>query len=72
MAVDDIDMMPPSAMAASNGKSSSQAISAVSTMVSTTCAPPKPNTVMRMVIRRGRLNSSPMENIRNTTPNSAR
>ena len=65
-------MMPPSASAARSGSSSSQAISAVRRMVSTTCAPPKPNTVMRMVISRGRLNSRPIENIRNTTPNSAR
>ncbi len=72
MAVDDIDMMPPSANAASNGRSSSQAMSAVSAMVRPTCAPPKPNTVMRMVVSRARLNSRPIENIRNTTPNSAR
>jgi len=64
-------MMPPSTMAASSGnqqpgnergeRDGQYHLRAA-----------KPNTVMRMVIRRGRLNSSPMENIRNTTPNSAR
>ena len=44
----------------------------LSTMVSPTCSAPSPNTWRRMVRSLGRLNSSPMTNIRNTTPNSAR
>jgi hypothetical protein len=41
-------------------------------MVSSTCDSPSPNTSVRMLRSLGRLNSSPMTNIRNTTPNSAR
>ncbi len=37
-----------------------------------TCATPKPNNWPRMVTRRLRVSSSPIENIRNTTPSSAR
>ena len=40
-------------------------------MVSTTCDAPRPNTSVRMARSLGRLNSSPITNIRNTTPNSA-
>ena len=40
--------------------------------VSITCDIPSPNTRVRMLRSLGRLNSSPMTNIRNTTPNSAR
>ena len=40
--------------------------------VSTTCARPSPNTWRFMARNLGRLNSSPITNIRNTTPNSAR
>lgn len=43
-----------------------------SAIVSTTCASPRPNTCRRMARSLGRLNSSPITNIRNTTPNSAR
>ena len=42
------------------------------TRVSTTCSRPSPNTCRRMARSLGRLNSRPMTNIRNTTPNSAR
>ncbi len=41
-------------------------------MVATTCDAPSPNTSVRIARSLGRLNSSPMTNIRNTTPNSAR
>ena len=41
-------------------------------IVSTTCASPSPNTWRRMARSLGRLNSSPMTNIKKTTPNSAR
>lgn len=43
-----------------------------SSMHSTTCANPSPNTNLRIARSLGRLNSSPMANIRNTTPNSPR
>ncbi len=43
-----------------------------STMVSATCSSPRPNTWRRMERSLGRLNSSPITNIRNTTPNSPR
>jgi len=38
----------------------------------TTWAAPRPNTVWRRAVSLGRLNSSPIVNMRNTTPNSAR
>jgi hypothetical protein len=38
----------------------------------TTWAEPKPNTIRRIARSWGRLNSRPIENIRKTTPNSAR
>ena len=41
-------------------------------IVSVTCDSPSPNTNLRMLLSLGRLNSSPITNIRNTTPNSAR
>jgi hypothetical protein len=40
--------------------------------VSTTCPSPRPNTSLRMRMSLGMLNSSPMTNIKNTTPNSAK
>ena len=42
------------------------------TMVNTTCIKPRPNTCLRMARNLGRLNSRPITNIKNTTPNSAR
>ena len=41
-------------------------------MVASTCISPRPNTCLRMASSLGRLNSSPMANIKNTTPNSPR
>ena len=43
-----------------------------SSMHSTTCASPSPNTNLRIARNLGRLKSRPMANIRNTTPNSPR
>ena len=40
-------------------------------IVSTTCSSPKPSTWRRMARSLGRLNSSPITNIKKTTPNSA-
>jgi hypothetical protein len=39
-------------------------------IVSITCDMPRPNTMRRMLRSFGRLNSRPMTNMRNTTPNS--
>ena len=57
---------PPSQRA-----STSVPITAAS-IVAATCNRPSPNTCLRMARNLGRLNSSPMANIRNTTPNSPR
>ncbi len=51
---------------------SARASPVTTSMLSTTCASPRPNTWRRMARSLGRLNSSPMANIRNTTPNSPR
>jgi hypothetical protein len=79
IAVDDIASAPPSANAACqliriDGGSRfwiSQPNSTVAAMVSSTCAIPSPNTMRRIAIRCDSENSRPIENIRNTTPNSA-
>ena len=42
------------------------------TSVNKTCSRPRPNTCLRMERSLGRLNSSPITNIKNTTPNSAK
>ena len=41
-------------------------------IVSSTCSRPSPNTCLRIARSLGRLNSSPITNMRNTTPNSPR
>ncbi|MDT4877213.1 hypothetical protein FQZ97_1127160 [compost metagenome] len=80
MAVLLIAMMPPSAIAicqdtfhqvGSNRAMTSEAAEVIS-KVSTTWDRPSPNTWRRIARSLGRLNSSPITNIRNTTPNSAR
>lgn len=55
-----------------NPATSSALPSTAPPMVSTTCIRPRPNTAVLSARSLGRLNSSPMTNIRNTTPNSAR
>ena len=76
MAVDDIANAPPSAKPACHDSGyqcdSSMVIGTVSSMVSATCDAPSPNTCRRIERSLERLNSRPIENIRNTTPNSAR
>lgn len=76
MAVDDIASAPPSARLACHDSGyqcdSSSEAGTVSSMVSTTCDAPSPSTSRRIERSLARLNSSPIENIRNTTPNSAR
>ena len=41
-------------------------------MVHSTCNRPRPNTYARMDLSLARLNSKPITNIKNTTPNSAK
>ena len=80
MAVDDMASAPPSANApcqlickwAGSWLAMSQPNSKVAMMVNATCASPRPNTMPRIASSLGSENSSPIENIRNTTPNSAR
>ena len=72
IAVDDIASTPPTMSPVFHDSPAASATSAAITSVSATCAPPKPNTVRRIAMSCGRLNSRPTENMRNTTPNSAR
>jgi hypothetical protein len=83
IAVDDIAIAPPSVMApchvrshwrpsAANAAASSALPITAPMIVNPTCDSPSPNTSSRMLRSLGRLNSSPITNIRNTTPNSAR
>ncbi|MNM90497.1 hypothetical protein D3C81_1027620 [compost metagenome] len=76
IAVDDIASAPPSATEAchDSGKSQlkAQLAGTTASIDSTTCEPPSPNTRRFIDCSLLRLNSSPIENIRNTTPNSAR
>jgi hypothetical protein len=80
MAVLLMAMMPPIASAvchsnahqSPNSQPSANDAPVVNTTVSTTCAVPSPKTKRFIARSLGKLNSSPMANIRNTTPNSAR
>ena len=80
IAVELMASAPPSAKAAGSESANTseknrwitQPSAITAKMVSSTCAPPRPNTMRRMLRRRGSENSRPIENIRNTTPNSAR
>ena len=84
MAVDDIAIAPPSTTAPCQPISQGRALrlfqthtsrkcpSTAPAIVSATCDMPSPKTSVRMLRSLGRLNSSPMTNIRKTTPNSAR
>ena len=55
-----------------NSQSSMSEPIVASTMVRPTCEKPSPKTSLCIARSLGRLNSSPMTNIRKTTPNSAR
>ena len=55
-----------------NADASMKCPAKVPKIVTRTCISPRPNTICRMLRSLGRLNSSPITNIRNTTPNSAR
>ncbi len=72
IAVEDIASTPPSARPARQSSPKNSEESMTSRMVATTWAVPRPNTRRCMLCNRARLNSRPMLNIRNTTPNSAR
>ena len=80
IAVELIASAPPSAKAAGSVSAKTSAKNAwiaqpaaiTAAIVSRTCAPPSPNTIRRIERSRGSENSRPIENIRNTTPNSAR
>ncbi|MCY1560532.1 hypothetical protein D9M68_976730 [compost metagenome] len=80
MAVLLMAMTPPSATAichdtfhqAGSTSASNSEAAVVSSTVSATCDRPRPNTWRFITRSLGRLNSSPITNIRNTTPNSAR
>ena len=72
MAVEDMEKAAPSARPPCQGMSPKWAMAIVASMVTTTWTPPRPNTCQRMAMSRVRENSRPMENIRKTTPNSAR
>ncbi len=82
IAVDDIAIAAPSAIAPCHDKSQARPTAAKAAVSSTlpttapaivnpTCDKPRPNTSARMLRSLGRLNSSPITNMRNTTPNSA-
>src|SRR5256714_9113371 len=72
IAVDGMAIAPPTTRAACQGAPTSDAAASTATSVSRTWEKPSPNTARRSWNSLGRLNSSPIENIRNTTPNSAR
>ena len=72
IAVELIASAPPSANPVCQPNPSSGSAIVAPTVVIATCARPSPNTVRRIAFNCGRLNSSPIENIRKTMPNSAR
>ena len=72
IAVDDIASVPPSAKAVIQPRPPSRPSRVTSAIVASTWASPSPNTMRFIAIRRPSENSRPIENIRNTTPNSAR
>ena len=71
IAVEDIAATAPSANPACHDAPSARARPMAISVLTATCEKPSPNTVRRIAISLGRLNSRPIENIRNTTPNSA-
>ena len=71
IAVDDMVNADPITNAAGQSKPASLAKAIDTAIETTTCAPPKPNTFLRMAYSCGKLNSKPILNIKNTMPNSA-
>ena len=72
IAVELMASAPPSANPACQPKPMADRAIIAPIVVIATCASPRPNTARRIAFNCGRLNSSPIENIRNTMPNSAR
>ncbi len=72
IAVELIASAPPSARPAGQPWPKASSASIAPIVVIATCASPSPNTARRIDFSCGRLNSRPIENIRNTMPNSAR
>jgi len=72
IAVDEVASVLPSANAAIQPSPSSRPARVNSRMLASTWTSPSPNTMRFIAINRPSENSRPMENIRNTTPNSAR
>ncbi len=62
----------PSCQRGGSTRDSASAPAVAASMVSVTCSAPSPNTCLRIARSLGRLNSRPITNIRNTTPNSPR
>lgn len=71
IAVDDSARPAPSTTADGSGSPSASAAAPMTKAVSTNWAVPRPNTSLRKSLRRLKLRSRPIENSRNTTPNSA-
>ena len=63
---------PQDAPASATVQTISPCAATAPSIVSATWLRPRPKTSLRMLLSLGRLNSSPMTNIRKTTPNSAR
>ena len=72
MAVDDSARPAPSTRATASGTSSTIRIPPSNAVLASTCKPPRVNTTCRSASMRGRENSRPRVNSRNTTPSSAR
>ena len=72
IAVEDIATAPPITTATAGATSKAMmAPAATMPVVTSTCAPPTPSTSQRIATKRGKENSSPKVNTRNTTPKSA-
>ena len=72
IAVEDIATAPPITNATSGVAPAAYATAPASSAVMPTCCAPRPNTSWRIASMRGRENSRPSVNSRNTTPSSAR
>ena len=70
-AVDDSARPPPMITAVGSVNPTDQAMDAITTEVTTTCAVPTPNIWFRITLSRSTLSSRPIVNSRNTTPSSA-
>ena len=71
-AVDDIAKTPPRAMPSCQPTPKSMTSPVIASIVTVTCSSPSPKTMRFIAYSLGSENSRPIENIRKTTPNSAR